>query len=141
MSKRGDYVKELQKYVNVTIYGGCGNMDDQCPRSNKCLDNAMRKHKFYLALENSICEEYITEKMQRALDVHAVVPIVMGAGPYDRYFPPGSYISVFDFRSAKDLGDYIHYLDKNPVSKQGYSIVCIDIFTSFIPICIYRRST
>ncbi len=120
MSKRDDYVEALKKHVDVDIYGKCGNMGTVCPRAknpavDECLKSVSLKYKFYLAFENSICEEYITEKMQRTLDF-PVVPIVMGAGPYERYFPRGSYISVFDFESPKHLADYIHFLDQNPVS-------------------------
>lgn len=58
-SKRERYVKELQKYINVDIFGECGQ---ECPkvdnqyfhegnRSEDCFDSQMRKHKFYLAFE------------------------------------------------------------------------------------------
>ena len=51
-----------------------------------------------------------------------VVPIVMGARPidYERHFPPGSYIHVDDFRTPKDLADYLHLLDQNDTQYNAY---------------------
>ncbi len=61
------YVKELQKYIQVDIYGICGPL--QCPISEhkKCLEMLRKKYKFYLSLENSACQDYITEKLWNAL--------------------------------------------------------------------------
>ena len=56
--------KELQKYITVDIYGSCGPLKcwgDQC---DDTLDN---DYKFYLAFENSLCYDYITEKFARGL--------------------------------------------------------------------------
>ncbi len=118
MSKRDVYVKQLEKYVPVDRYGSCGYLKDCLGMKDRdpCLRKLAQKYKFYLAFENSICEEYITEKFQRTLNF-PTVPIVMGAGPYERYAPRSSYINVFDFESPKHLANYLLYLDKNNVSK------------------------
>ena len=59
---RGDYAKELSKYIPVDIYGACGPF--KCPRkdSNKCYEMLNKDYKFYLSFENSNCRDYITEK-------------------------------------------------------------------------------
>ena len=59
---RLDYAKELQKYIQVDIYGSCGSK--RCPRSqaDQCFKLLDRDYKFYLAFENSNCKDYITEK-------------------------------------------------------------------------------
>lgn len=54
-----EYVLELQKYIEVDIYGGCGN--HKCPEIEDCLDEIAREHKFYLAFEDVNCREFITE--------------------------------------------------------------------------------
>lgn len=60
---RSKYVEELRKYIQVDIYGVCGDL--QCPRhrEDECFDMLRKKYKFYLAFENSNCKDYITEKL------------------------------------------------------------------------------
>ena len=38
-------------------------------------------HMFYMAFENSICDDYATEKFHRSL-LYPVVPVVMGGANY-----------------------------------------------------------
>lgn len=59
---RLQYAHELQKYINVDIYGSCGTK--RCPRvrQDECFKLLDREYKFYLAFENSNCKDYITEK-------------------------------------------------------------------------------
>jgi alpha-1,3-fucosyltransferase len=73
-SKRNELVKALQKHVDVEIYGRCGKACEHY----ECL-NEMKKSKFYLALENSICTDYITEKMYKVTG-HDVIPVVYSGG-------------------------------------------------------------
>lgn len=51
-----------------------------------------------------------------------VIPIVMGARPedYAASLPPHSYIHVDDFRTPRDLADYLHVLDKNETLYNEY---------------------
>ncbi len=94
--------------------------NNNCTKGERihCTGAFGEEYKFYLAFENSICEEYITEKFERTLAM-PVVPIALGGGPYERYYPNGSYIDVFDFKTPKDLADYLMYLDKNKVKNYG----------------------
>ena len=57
---------------------------------------------FYLAFENSKCNDYVTEKFYNALDID-IVPIVMGGANYSAIAPAGSYIDVNDFSSPQQL--------------------------------------
>ena len=49
-----------------------------------------------------------------------VVPVVMGGANYTKLAIPGSYINVMDFKTVKDLADYLHYLDKNSTAYNEY---------------------
>ena len=40
----------------------------------------------------------------------------MGGNNYKHLVPSGFYIDVNDYKSVKDLTDYLNYLDTNPVS-------------------------
>ncbi|XP_030375313.1 glycoprotein 3-alpha-L-fucosyltransferase A [Scaptodrosophila lebanonensis] len=112
---RLQYAHELQKHIEVDIYGACGNF--QCARSNsdKCFEILDQDYKFYLAFENSNCRDYITEKFFVNALQRNVLPIVMGARPedYEVSAPRRSYIHVDEFASPKELAEYLHILDRD----------------------------
>ena len=58
-NERIGYIRHLQKFARVDIYGKCG---DQICNDESCFDMLKRDYKFYLAFENSNCRGYITEK-------------------------------------------------------------------------------
>ena len=120
-NKRMEYVMELQEYINISIYGLCGDRK-VCPlkrRSPGC-NSLLRQHKFYLAFENGNCEEYITEKYWENAIGNDIVPIVMGGADYKALAIPNSYIDVEDFASPKHLADYLLYLDTNDTAYKEY---------------------
>ena len=39
---------------------------------------------------------------------------------YRKLLPPRSYINVEDFDSAKELAEFLHYLDKNAMAYNQY---------------------
>ena len=113
-SMRGQYVKELQKHVRVDVYGACGNLTCAKINADDCDKMLDAKYKFYLAFENSLCDEYITEKFFRMRNID-VVPIVLGKADYRVVAPlSGTYIDVRDFGSVERLAAYIKYLDSTP---------------------------
>jgi len=71
-NRREDYVKELSKYIPVDIYGKCGNLT--CSNRNHCKEMIRRDYKFYIAFENSLCTDYVTEKLAIAL-IYDAVPV------------------------------------------------------------------
>ena len=79
-SKREDFVTELQKYIDVDVYGRCGTL--RCTRgnaSNSCQAK-MKDYHFYLAFENSFCPDYVTEKLYKvlAMEDRPPIPVVLG---------------------------------------------------------------
>jgi len=119
-SKREDYVKELQKYIPVDVYGQCGPL--KCPPDTtqyhairmwpSCYTMLEENYKFYISFENNFCRDYVTEKMYNILKLN-VVPIVLGGTDYSRDAPPNSVINIQDFDSPKQLSEYLIELDKN----------------------------
>lgn len=91
-SKREVYVKELQKYIDVDVYGKCGPL--MC--NNSCYEMMAQNYKFYLSFENSVsfennfyrkiknfiffllvqqlCKDYVTEKLFKIIGYH-VIPV------------------------------------------------------------------
>ena len=59
---RLQYVQELQKYMQVDIYGSCGNMTCRRSDATNCFRHLDKHYKFYLSFENCNCKDYITEK-------------------------------------------------------------------------------
>ncbi len=119
------FLTEFRKHTQVDVYGACAQKFSPktrpCPRSKEC-DKIQEEYKFYLAIENSFCTGYITEKYWLNGLNMGLVPIVMGGADYSdsRITIPGSYINVRDFKSLKQLGDYINYLDKNDTAYNAY---------------------
>ena len=121
------FVRALIKHIPVSLYGKCATMFESnntftCPRKmqDDCLEEIQR-HKFYLAFENSLCVDYITEKYWRNSLERGLVPVVLGGAPYSpEQVIPGSFINAADFDSVKDLADYLKYLDKNDTAYNQY---------------------
>ena len=116
-SNRNAYAAELQKHISVHVYGRCGQYT--CPRTRKCNMHITNNYKFYLAFENSICKDYITEKTFAWLR-RDIVPIVLGGANYKQLLPSYSYIDITDFSSPRELADYLNYLDRNDDAYNAY---------------------
>ena len=74
--------------VPVDIYGKCGK--NSCApgrRAGDCYSLLATNYKFFLAFENSICKDYVTEKMYEALK-HQWIPVVRGGADYSTFAPP-----------------------------------------------------
>lgn len=73
------------------------------------------RYKFYLALENSRCKDYVTEKFWGNGLGSYTVPVVLGPPreDYELFAPPNSFIHVDDFNSVKELADYLNLLHRN----------------------------
>jgi alpha-1,3-fucosyltransferase len=74
------------------------------------LDN---DYKFYMAFENSLYEDYVTEKLFDNLK-RFIIPVVYGGADYSKFAPPKSYIDVNEFETVDKLVEYLEYLDKHP---------------------------
>ena len=49
-----------------------------------------------------------------------LVPIVLGGADYAKYAPEHSFINIADFENAKQLAQYLLYLDKNDQAYLAY---------------------
>ncbi|KAI8787211.1 glycoprotein 3-alpha-L-fucosyltransferase A isoform X1 [Biomphalaria glabrata] len=111
-SRRQDYVKELQKYIPVDIYGKCGPFKCSRDKDKNCLQEITLKYKFYLGFENNFCKDYITEKLYKYLDSDMIV-IARGYNTYSRILPSEIFLNTANFKSPKELADRILYLNSH----------------------------
>ncbi|XP_046562958.1 glycoprotein 3-alpha-L-fucosyltransferase A-like [Haliotis rubra] len=111
-SKRRSYVKELQKHIQVDIYGFCGKRVFKRDRNKDWMAHLNETYKFYLAFENNFCLDYISEKFFSYFNLD-LVTVVRGGGDYSRDAPPKTYLNVDNFKSPKELADYLWFLNNN----------------------------
>jgi hypothetical protein len=144
-------VRELRKHIKIDIYGNCKNLNskkDPCANLNykeykNCHKNLYKQYKIYLAFENSLCNDYITEKFwnfyqeDHIFDSN-VIPLVKGAkrNQYDSIVYSSknnkpSFIYVDDFKSPKSLADYLNYLISNHSAFAEYFEWKSNIFRDF----------
>lgn len=89
-SPRLKYLRNLRAALKnygeeVDVYGSCDS-NKVCIKAimEDCFTLLESDYYFYLSFENSMTEDYVTEKVMNALD-HYTVPVVFGGANYSRY--------------------------------------------------------
>ena len=117
-SRRENYVDILRKYINVDILGACGTKWNCGRRHNHakgdCFDILNSTYRYYLAFENALCDEYISEKFFENYD-YDIIQVVRGGNPKFRPIDikRDAYISANDFKTAHDLGRFLKSLSND----------------------------
>ena len=112
-NSRRQYIRYLKKHgLKIDMYGHCGK---NCGNFSKC-SKILRKYKFVLAFENSLCDDYISEKPYRNGLQLGVVPVIMsGANLSDPYvLPPGSFINAAEFPRVSTLVEFLQKVGSDP---------------------------
>ena len=122
---RLQYAKKLEKYVDLVVFGGCGdrfkNNGAACSKSNfKKCEGRLEKFKFYLAFENTFCTDYVTEKYWNTLNRESVPVVMTDSTEPGGAMIPGSFIDVHQFKSIKELADHLKFLDGNDAEYNKY---------------------
>ncbi|KAF9899494.1 hypothetical protein EC991_008793 [Linnemannia zychae] len=117
------YVNQLLKYIKVDVYGHCMNNKawPTHPDGREFTDlEVTGRYKFYLSLENSNCNDYVTEKIERPY-IAGVVPILDGPDDYSRFLATNhSSIRLDDFATPKQLARRIQQLDQDDRAYMRY---------------------
>ncbi|KAL3096166.1 hypothetical protein niasHT_029202 [Heterodera trifolii] len=112
-SGRNWVVDELRRHgIEVHVFGSCGTL--KCPKSPSCFRMLDRDYFFYFAAENSICKDYLTEKIWDQGLGTLSVPVILRRSLAYHLLPPNSFIAVDDFASIAHLARHLSSLMKNP---------------------------
>lgn len=117
------FMKEFMEKIKIDSYGGCLKNKYNHPSEHmKGNIELFAKYKFVIAIENSNCEDYVTEKL-----VHAVasgsIPIVAGKDNkpnYDKFLPKNSYINIYDYNTVDELVAHIKSVASNRVEYEKH---------------------
>ena len=104
---RTKYINLLKKSgLQIDILGSCGK---KCGSLEDCM-KIMRKYKFVLAAENSLCDDYVTEKAYRNGFRAGIIPIVVSKANLSdpAIFPPGSFINALNFSTTAALVEHVN---------------------------------
>jgi hypothetical protein len=119
---REGFIQQLMEEIKIDSYGSC--LNNRQGYGARMADNvdAYMKYKFVIAIENSNCVDYVTEKLVKAV-ASGSIPIVAGRDgrpDYRRYMPEHSYINIFDYPSIKALADDLKRIANNKTLYESY---------------------
>ncbi|KAF2347144.1 Fucosyltransferase N-terminal [Trinorchestia longiramus] len=122
LNGRYSYIAELKKYISVDVYGRCGTLKCEGHFFSDC--ETLNSYKFYLAFENTNCDDYVTEKVWWNAYHKGAVPVVMGSlkANYEKLLPPNSFIHVDDYDSPQQLAHYLQFLLDHSDEYQKYHL-------------------
>ncbi|XP_060084152.1 alpha-(1,3)-fucosyltransferase C-like [Ylistrum balloti] len=129
-SRRLEYIQRLrQNGIDVDIYGECGTLKckyglgyagdfkmiwkvaSDLKMKKDCFDVLDSRYKFYISFENSLCDDYNTEKSHHLVLQHNIIPIIRDASNHSLFHPPKSYLDTKDFKTVKSLADRIKQIN------------------------------
>ena len=143
-SRREEYAEILKQYISVDILGKCGQKWDcnhRYPLANdSCFDILNSTYRYYLAFENKLCAEYISDRFFETFD-YDILQVVRGADlsyrPVD--IDPKAYISASDFRNVHALGRYLQGLSKN-ITEYANMLEHKDKYTNIPFLPLFKQS-
>ncbi|XP_069478123.1 3-galactosyl-N-acetylglucosaminide 4-alpha-L-fucosyltransferase FUT3-like [Ambystoma mexicanum] len=111
------YYNQLKKYIQIDVFGA-----RHAHLSQHRMHSTISQYKFYLAFENSLNQDYITEKLWNNALMSGTVPVVLGPTRenYERFVPADAFIHVNDFPSPKELAAHLKCLDAHEEQYQRY---------------------
>uniref|UniRef100_A0AC34FRH2 Fucosyltransferase n=1 Tax=Panagrolaimus sp. ES5 TaxID=591445 RepID=A0AC34FRH2_9BILA len=113
-SKRELFLAELHKYASIAVFGDCADRRI----SDEQMKAEIERHYFYLAFENAVCEDYVTEKFWRLKQL--IVPVVLKRSVLKGVVDDEYFIAADDFDSAETLVHRLLHLSKNPNEYKKY---------------------
>ena len=104
--------------IHVDVTGKCGvTRHALCDAYHiECFDELGREYLFYLAIENSECADYVSEKVWRNAFTSGMVPIVSSSARvrYSTVLPPHSYFDLADYDSMEKANEALQHIAVDP---------------------------
>ena len=120
---RQDFMKKLMEKIKVDSYGGCLKNKNSHPSEHmKGNIELFAKYKFVIAIENSNCDDYVTEKLVHAI-ASGSIPIVAGKDnkpDYLKFMPKNSYINIYDYKRIDDLVKQLKLIESDKQEYEKY---------------------
>ncbi len=112
--ERNSLVRHLMKHKRVSCGGPfMNNIGYTIPRSYELKQEFLHKHLFTVAYENESSPGYQTEKIIDPF-VARSIPIYWGNERVAEEFNPASFVHARDFKTERDLVEYIIELSEDP---------------------------
>uniref|UniRef100_A0AC35FBC8 Fucosyltransferase n=1 Tax=Panagrolaimus sp. PS1159 TaxID=55785 RepID=A0AC35FBC8_9BILA len=112
-SLREQFIKKLDKYIDITTFGDCGNKTTDM-KEQDILD----QYYFYFAFENAVCKDYITEKFWRLK--HLIVPVVLKRSILKGIIEDEYFIAADDFSTPEALANKLSEISENTTEYKKY---------------------
>uniref|UniRef100_A0A914MNK6 Fucosyltransferase n=1 Tax=Meloidogyne incognita TaxID=6306 RepID=A0A914MNK6_MELIC len=108
-SGRDLITKRMSELIKLDLVGDCYGV--YCDL--ECYNRELENHLFYLAFENNICQNYVTEKFWNSIR-SLTVPIVLSRSVFKGMdVPSNAFIALDDFKSVNELVEYLRVLQNN----------------------------
>uniref|UniRef100_A0A914H7S0 Fucosyltransferase n=1 Tax=Globodera rostochiensis TaxID=31243 RepID=A0A914H7S0_GLORO len=115
-SRRDVITEQLHNLMELDVFGECNSKS--C--DDACYQRELESHFFYLAFENTVCPQYVTEKFWNALR-SLVVPVVLNRSVLNGTgIPDNVYIAADDFDSVQALAHFLTALLGDSERYLGY---------------------
>ena len=130
--RHGSFLQEMMHRIPADSFGACFTNQNEAawmatlapsPTPTKAFAKAWisSQYPFYLAVENTILQDYVTEKFYMAFKLNNTITVYLGAPNAAEYAPaPHSFIHANEFASIPALAEYIHRVAKNDTLFRSY---------------------
>ncbi|CAJ0922087.1 unnamed protein product, partial [Mesorhabditis belari] len=123
-SGRTRLVKAFERQNYLSLFGGCSAVKERknacAKRDERCVQELFEDSYFYLALENSVCMDYVTEKYWNRTTYHSIPILWSREAAKNHGIPEKSVIYVDDFETIDTLLDHLKYLRDNAKAYAEY---------------------
>ena len=128
-SAREEYILELSRYVTIDIFTSnskeCGRRFGNLVQNSKKGEPKMDDYMFYLSFENSLCKDYVSEKVWKVLESNSTtIPIALGGTSIEEYeavTPPNSFLHVKNFTSPAALARHLQLVSTSDTAFHYYN--------------------